>query len=199
MYVYVYVCIYKYIYTHAQLHTYIHTYIYCLLTGCRVRVFSLILDSSVGLSAGIQSTGDLVSETSQLRILHSAEEDNFSPFDSKIACLCQSIAIYNNKHIYVWIYMYIISYNCQIIEAYNCSAYAVIEAMKYTTQHTVRRNHRNSLSAKNSNNTARSPMKFHWHVHYAIHCSRDTWHWRWIGCNVETKATGCTIYVWDPF
>ena len=27
------------------------------------------------------------------RILHSAEEDNLSPFDSKIACLCQSIKI----------------------------------------------------------------------------------------------------------
>ena len=31
--------------------------------GCRVQVFSLILDSSVSLSAGIQSAGDLVSET----------------------------------------------------------------------------------------------------------------------------------------
>ena len=30
-------------------------------TGCRVQVFSLILDSSVGLSASIQSDGDLVS------------------------------------------------------------------------------------------------------------------------------------------
>ena len=29
--------------------------------GCRVQVFSLILDSSVGLSASIQSAGDLVS------------------------------------------------------------------------------------------------------------------------------------------
>ena len=38
----------------------------CLLiigTGCRVQVLSLILDSSVGLSASIQSDGDLVSET----------------------------------------------------------------------------------------------------------------------------------------
>ena len=32
-------------------------------TGCRVQVFSLILDSSVGLSLAIQSAGDLVSET----------------------------------------------------------------------------------------------------------------------------------------
>ena len=30
-------------------------------TGCRVQVFSLILDSSVGLSASIQSAGELVS------------------------------------------------------------------------------------------------------------------------------------------
>ena len=32
-------------------------------TGCRFQVFSLILDSSVGLSAGIHFAGDLVSET----------------------------------------------------------------------------------------------------------------------------------------
>ena len=32
-------------------------------TGCRVQVFSLILDGSVGLSASIQSAGDLVSGT----------------------------------------------------------------------------------------------------------------------------------------
>ena len=32
-------------------------------TGCRVQVFSLILDNSVGLSAGIQSAGDSVPET----------------------------------------------------------------------------------------------------------------------------------------
>ena len=32
-------------------------------------------------------------------ILHSAEEDNLSPFDSNIACMCQSIEINNNKHI----------------------------------------------------------------------------------------------------
>ena len=62
--------------------------------------FSLILQSWVGLWMGIQSAGELVSETSQLRILHSAEGNHLSPLDSKIACLCQSIAINNNKHIY---------------------------------------------------------------------------------------------------
>ena len=44
--------------------------------NCWVQVFSLLLDSSVGLSVGIQSAGELVSETSQFWILHSAEEDN---------------------------------------------------------------------------------------------------------------------------
>ena len=61
------------------------------------KVFNLILDNSVGLSAGIQSAGNLVSET-LVWILHSAELDDMSPFDSKIACLCQSVKINNNKH-----------------------------------------------------------------------------------------------------
>ena len=66
--------------------------------GCWVQVFTLILDSSVGLSAGIQSAGDSVPKT-LVQILHSAEEDNLSPFDLKTACLCQSIEINNNKHV----------------------------------------------------------------------------------------------------
>ena len=57
--------------------------------------FCLILDSSVGLSASIQFTSDLVSG-----ILHSAEEHNLSPFDLNIDCLCQSIEINNNKYVY---------------------------------------------------------------------------------------------------
>ena len=61
------------------------------------KFLSLILDSSVGLSAGIQSAGDPVPET-LVRISNSAEQDNLSPFDSKIACLCQNIAINNKKH-----------------------------------------------------------------------------------------------------
>ena len=68
-------------------------------TGCRVQVFSLILDSSVGLSASIQSAGDLVLWP-RVQILHSAEEHNLSPFDLNIACLCHSIEINNNKYVY---------------------------------------------------------------------------------------------------
>ena len=37
--------------------------------------------TSLCLCVGIQSAGDLVSQTSNVRILHSAEEDNLPPFD----------------------------------------------------------------------------------------------------------------------
>ena len=57
--------------------------------------YSLFLDSSVGLSAGIQSAGGSVSET--LGSNPAADEDNLSPYDSYIACQCQSIEV-NNKH-----------------------------------------------------------------------------------------------------
>ena len=35
-----------------------------------------------------------------VRMLHSAVEDNVSPFDSKTACLCQNIKNNNIKHVY---------------------------------------------------------------------------------------------------
>ena len=88
-------------------------------TGCRVQVCGLILDSAVGLSAGIQSAGDLVSET-LVRILHSAEEDNLSPSDSNIARLCQSTEK-NNKHACMYIYIYI--YICTFVFMYVCKFY----------------------------------------------------------------------------
>ena len=83
------------------------------------KFFSLILDSSVGLSAGIQSAEDWVSETLWVRILHSAEEDKLSPFDSKIACLCQSIEI-NNTYVcmYVCVYVYVCMYICTYVRMY---------------------------------------------------------------------------------
>ena len=37
---------------------------------------------------------------SLVQILHSAEDDNLSPFEFRIACLCQSIEINNNKYAY---------------------------------------------------------------------------------------------------
>ena len=59
----------------------------------------------------------LVSETLWVRILHSAEEDNLSPFDSKIACLCQSIEI-NNK--YVCMYVCACVYVCMFVCLFVC-------------------------------------------------------------------------------
>ena len=59
----------------------------------------LILDNSVDLWVGVQSANNLGSQTSQLRILHLAEDDNWSLFNSKTVCLCQSFKI-NNKHVY---------------------------------------------------------------------------------------------------
>ena len=57
-----------------------------------------------------------------VRILHSAEEDNLSPFDSKIACLCQSIEINNNKHIY----------KMQVISILNCNYFlASFQGIKF--------------------------------------------------------------------
>ena len=93
MYVWMYVCIYVCIYVSMYLCMYVCIYVcmYACMHACMY---------SVGLSAGIQSAEDWVSETLWVRILHSAEEDNLSPFDSKIACLCQSIEINNNKYVY---------------------------------------------------------------------------------------------------
>ena len=59
---------------------------------------SLILDSLVSLWVDFWSAGDFVSQTSQLRILLSAEEENLSHFDSKIAYLSQSFKV-SNKHV----------------------------------------------------------------------------------------------------
>ena len=90
-----------------------------------VQDFNLILDSSVSLSVDIQSAGDSVPVT-LARILHSAQEDDLSPFDSKIACLCQSIEI-NNNHVcaYVWIYewmhIYIYIYICVCVCVVSCT------------------------------------------------------------------------------
>ena len=61
--------------------------------------FSLILDSSVSLSAGIQSAGDLVSQTLGSSSAFSRGRQLVS-CDSKIACLCHSIEINNYKHVY---------------------------------------------------------------------------------------------------
>ena len=69
-------------------------------TGCRVQVFAW---SSIALSVCQRAFSLLAIWCLRpwwVRILHSAEDDNLSHFDSNIACLCQSIEINNNKHVY---------------------------------------------------------------------------------------------------
>ena len=69
-------------------------------TDCRVQVFSLILDSSVGLSASIQSAGELVSGAPSSNPAFSRGTQLVS-FDFNIACLCQSIEINNKTNMYI--------------------------------------------------------------------------------------------------
>ena len=68
-------------------------------TGCRVQVFSLILDSSVGLSVSIQSAGDLVSGAPGSNPAFSRGTQLVS-FRFECRLLCQSIEINNNKYVY---------------------------------------------------------------------------------------------------
>ena len=60
--------------------------------------FTLILDSSVGLPAAIQSAGDSVPETTSSIPAFSRGRQLVS-FRFEITCLCQSIEINNNKYI----------------------------------------------------------------------------------------------------
>ena len=88
--------------------------------GCGVRVFSLILDSSVGLSVGIQSADDSVPETLWVRILHSAEEGNLSPFDSKIAPCARASHQATCMYICMHVCMYVCMHACRYVRIYVC-------------------------------------------------------------------------------
>ena len=75
----------------------------CLLiigTGCRVQVF--LAWSSIAQSVCQKAFSLLANRCLRpwVRILYSAEEDSLSLFDSNITCLCQSIEVNNNKHVY---------------------------------------------------------------------------------------------------
>ena len=95
--------------------------------GCWVKVFSLILNSAVGLWLGIQSADELVSGTYQLRILHSAEEDNLSPSNSKITCLCQSIVLLHlNPEVHLYNFLYVSAWIlCQLTERLSQPCFVV--------------------------------------------------------------------------
>ena len=61
-----------------------------------------------------------------VRILHSAEEDNLSPFDSNIACLCQTIKINNNKHVCMYVCMCVCVCVCECVWVCVCQYHICI-------------------------------------------------------------------------
>ena len=69
-------------------------------TGCQVQFFSLILDSSVGLSAGIQSAGYSVPRDHLGSNPASSRGRQPVTFRFENRFLCQSIEINNNKQVY---------------------------------------------------------------------------------------------------
>ena len=78
-------------------------------TGCRVQVFAW---SSIAQSV-CQRAFSLLAIwclAPRVQILHSAEENNLSPFYLNIACLCQSIDINNNKYVCMYECMYVCIY-----------------------------------------------------------------------------------------
>ena len=94
----------------------------CLLiigTGCRVQVLAW---SSIAQSVCQQVFSMLANRCLRtwVRILHSAEEDNLSPFDSNIACLCHSFEINTNKHVCMYVCMYVCVYVCVYVYVYIC-------------------------------------------------------------------------------
>ena len=91
----------------------------CLLimgTGCRVQVFSLILDSSVGLSAGIQSAEDWVSETPGFESYSQQRMTTcFLSIRKSLACARASKLTTTNMYIYTYIYVYIYIFMFQVL------------------------------------------------------------------------------------
>ena len=92
-------------------YTCIHNYLACIHN----HVYFFLAWSSIAQSVCQQAFSLLVNRYLRpwVRILPSAEEDSLSHLDSNIACLCQSIEINNNKHLYIIIlHAYIIKYIC---------------------------------------------------------------------------------------
>ena len=86
VYVYVYVCVYVYAYVYVYVEFKFLAWYSIAQSVCQL-AFSLL--AIWCLRPRVQN-------------LHSAEEDNLSPFDLNIACLCQSIEINNNKYVYIY-------------------------------------------------------------------------------------------------
>ena len=132
--------------------------IYIRMYVCLCMHVNLILDSSIGLWVGIQSADDLVTQTSKIRILHSAEEDNLSPFNSKsLPCaMVQSKSNYKNVCLHVCM--------CVTIRRY------------YTMK--LRKNIQN---ASTSSGFVLNALLTHpgWAAHVCVSKADDHWFWQW--------------------
>ena len=90
-------------------------------TGCRVQVF--LSWSSIAQSVFQQAFSLLAIWClgPRVQILHSAEEHNLSPFDSNIACLCQSIELTTNMYACMYVSMHAcMQYVCMYVCMYVC-------------------------------------------------------------------------------
>ena len=67
---------------------------------CTIVIISTVMYDPLPLNSYIYNLAIWCLRPWWVRILPSAEEDNLSPFDSNIACLCQSIEIKINKYVY---------------------------------------------------------------------------------------------------
>ena len=106
--------------------------------------FKFLAWSSIAQSVCQQAFSLLVNRYLRpwVRILPSAEEDNLSPLDSNIACLCQSIEINNNKHIISY-YIFMQLYFVQMARRILCGI-KVLNDLIFTCIYTSRRKTRSS-------------------------------------------------------
>ena len=88
-------------------------------------MFSLILDGSVSLSVGIRSAG-IRFQSPWVRRLHSAEEDNWSAFDSISLPCCECIKIKTNKHVCMYICMHVCMHAYIHVGVHACMYLSVV-------------------------------------------------------------------------
>ena len=105
-----------------------------------------------------------------VRILPSAEEDNLSPFDSNIACLCQSIEINNNKYGHVIPYLcWDKSYSTLVKGAQATTDVSLIWKKNHATPitHTTHTQHTHNTHTHNTHttHTAHTPHTHNKHTH----------------------------------
>ena len=121
-----YTWMYMYVYIH------IHSQVYCAIE------FKFIAWSSVAQSVcpGAFNLLEIQFKRPWVHILHSAAEDNFSPFYPTSLSYCQCIKINTNKYIYIYVcvcgvcvYLHTYAFTCVLVrqaEGYTAYCYAEV-------------------------------------------------------------------------